>query len=1009
MRDKRHYVILILGLSVAVCCAFQDGRAAEKEAVNTNGEFPVPRLSPEPAAVSGVDKVGLDLNGSWRFNPAPPEQFWQSAEEKGSGWADIDVPGEWAMQGFEVKPETAAAYRKVVRMPQDWQRMRIKLRCGAVYSKTQVWANGRLVGTHEGGFTPFELDVTDAIEFGQDNRIDLAVCNESTANILSNGSKYAHHCLGGIMRDIKLLALPAVNLASYHVDCTLDDEYKNANMRVWLRLANEIEKNADGLVIHLNLWNPQGEPVDIYPNTFPLPEIPAGETMPYTIELPVRRPMKWDTEHPHLYKLTCRLRQKGKELEAAQRRFGFREIEVKGNQVYVNGKPVQLRGVCRHEIDPKRGRSTPPGLGRKDAEIFREANVNYIRTSHYPPREDFLEACDELGIFVNDEAPFCFIGMKWGHPYWKENSPHKPEFKELIVRQTLEMVQRDRSHPSVLIWSLANESMWGPNFEASAKAVLQLDPSRPLTFNYLPWKEHFHKWDEPYCAIGADHYPGPKAPAKYADYTRPILFDEVCHINGYNRSEQWADPGIRDHWGEVFAAMWEKMYASKGVLGGAIWAGINDAFHLPSGAVTGYPHWGVIDEWRRPKPEYWHVKKTYSPIKIDQRRLAVPAAGQSLAIKVANRYDFTNLSESRIEWSLDEQTGVVKADVPPRESGTLSIPVDNKQLEGQTLTLKFYDPRGFLADVYHLPIGEKTVREPPSQGTLQSQELTVNESDKAIQITGDTFSWKVNRHTGQLTSGQVDGQEVLSGGPVLMLLPLTSHEGKTPGYTKGPLNHTCSEWKADEVNVEQKDESVLVLVKGAYKQAEGEYSLRFDQQGGLQVSYRFISKMDLNPRQTGMVFDCPRAIDTLSWKRDAQWTAYCEGHIGRGKGTTRPVRTGEWPEHKPHTAPPWPWELDESEYGMGINDFRATRVNVYFASLRGLDRSGVYVDSDGNQHVRCWVDGERIRVLVAGFCTGGNEYYLNKHGGHYDDDRRPLKPGSVVEDTMQLRLLGSGK
>jgi hypothetical protein len=805
------------------------------------------------------------------------------------------------------------------------------------------------------------------------------------------------------------MALPRINIASYHIDSTFDEAYENANMRVWLKLANESEHDASGLVVHLNLRGPDDEPVDIYPGTFRLPRISAGETIPYTIEVPVRNPLKWDTEHPHLYKLTCRLRHKGSELEVVQRRFGFRQVTVEGNTVYVNGKPIQLRGVCRHEIHPTRGRSTPPGLGRKDAEIFREANVNYIRTSHYPPREDFIEACDELGIFVNDEAPFCFVGMKWGHPYWKENSPHKPEFRELTVRQTLEMVERDRSHPSVIIWSLANESMWGPNFKAAAEAVLQLDPSRPLTFNYLPWKEHFHKQDEPYCAIGADHYPGPEAPAKYIDYNRPILFDEYCHINGYNRGEQWADPGIRDHWGEVFTPMWEKMYASNGVLGGAIWAGINDAFYLPSGEVTGYPHWGVIDEWRRTKPEYWHVKKTYTPVKIGKKHLEVPEAGQSLAVEVSNRYDFTNLSELRIEWALGDQNGTAQADVGPHESGVLSIPADGEQLDGQTLTLKFFDPRGFLADAYRLPIGAVDTCEAMPAGSLEAQKLTVTEDDETIRIAADTFSWEVDAKTGQLKSGLVEGQSVVNGGPVLMLLPLKSLEGETPGYDGGPLNHTCSEWEAEDISVQQKGDAVVVRVKGAYKQAEGEYHLQFDHTGGMQVNYRFVSKMDLNPRQTGMVLDVPRSVDTLQWKRDGQWTVYSEGHIGRREGTVQPERPGEWPEHRPKTAPPWPWELDDTKFDMGINDFRATRVNVYFASLSNPEGYRLHVNSDGSQHVRCWVAGERVRMLVAGFCTGGNEYYLNKHGGHYDDDRQPLSPGSVVEDTLQFRLLGPGK
>jgi beta-galactosidase/beta-glucuronidase len=335
----------------------------------------MPRLTPRPTSVSGIDKVEVSLNGTWHFDPNPPEDFWSADAQDSTTWADIEVPGEWVMQGFIVEKDTAAGYRRQFTLPSDWKGRRIKLRCDAVYSDTRVWVNGHMAGQHVGGFTPFELDVTDLVRFGRDNAIALAVKNESLADTLASGTFYAAHQLGGITRKIYIFTVPQLNISSLHVETTFDRDYRDASLHVMIEITNESGQDIQDTEVQFKLTGPDGKPVAIEPSTVKLPAVKAGQTIKQTVEIPVTAPKKWDAEHPNLYVLACQLRATDKLLETTQRRFGFRQVEVRERKLFVNNRPVKLRGICRHEVHPLRGRSLTPELCRQDAELFRNANM----------------------------------------------------------------------------------------------------------------------------------------------------------------------------------------------------------------------------------------------------------------------------------------------------------------------------------------------------------------------------------------------------------------------------------------------------------------------------------------------------------------------------------------------------------------------------------------------------------------------------------------------------------
>ena len=938
----------------------------------------LPRLSPRPQLVAGVNQLNVDLGGTWHFNPAPTDGFEaRSMPPDGTGWSDIQVPGEWVMQGFTVQADKAAGYLRSFNVPLDWKGMRIKLRCDGVYSDGTVWINGKKSGNHLGGFTPFELDVTDLAKEGE-NIIALRVVNESVVDKLASASSYAGHPLGGITRKIKLFALPPTHLSKLHVATSFDPAFRDATLEVSLAAAAEGGATPADLQANLTLFGPDGREVPLTPGSISLKDL-AG-----SIKIPVSHPAKWDSEHPNLYTLTIELKADGKLLETIAQRFGFRQVEVRGNQMFVNNMPVKLRGICRHEADPLRGRSLAPGTWRKDAELFRAANCNYIRTSHYPPAEEFIDACDQLGLFVECEGPFC----------WASQTKITPaEVPNLITRQHLEMLEAYRNHPSITQWSLANESgAFGEYFLPSAKAMKRLDPTRLLVFSDMTGGggDPLDISNNHYPGYCDAKYPGLEGPARYADYKQPMIFDEYCHLNSYNRLELATDPGLRDIWGLGLAAMWQNILKAHGCLGGAIWSGVDDTFFLPNGKIVGYGPWGPIDGWRRPKPEYWNMKKAYSPLAV--KETSVPA-NQPVRLTIENHQTFTDLQEMRFEWKCGTRSGTAKTtSVPPGQTGTLEIAVPDT---GKMLDVSAVSPSGLNIDVWKIALGPDPRTAPPVPASKPGPVTLEKPAGKFIvRTTG--FSVTFDAATGMATAPFT--------GPDLLLLPSISDS--PGGGMEAPsqlFTNTCGNWKASAVSAETtSDQGVTVRVEGAYAEAQGTYIFRFSKDGSLTLDYDFsvTEKGQCDPRQIGVVFRLPRECDTLTWRRNAKWSAYPDDHIGRAQGTATAFVKGVSPTllAGPRVLPTWSWSDDATPNGS--NDFRSTKMHVYEAALLSPSGHGLRLLADGSSHVRCWVLENSANLLIAEYTNHGAPQFFTERA----IPARPLKTGSVVKGILRLEV-----
>jgi len=923
--------------------------------------------------VAGVETPKILLNGTWKFSMDPPDNFWENSVDF-QNWADIQVPGECQMQGFAIKHDQPYVYKTEFVVPSDYEGKQINLNFYGVYSYARVWVNGNFVRDHHGGFTKWSCNISDFVELGEMAVLTVEITDRT--DDISYGSGYAKHQIGGILRDAELTALPKQNFEKLYFETELDEDYKNAELKVFYELNQAISSK-----VKVELFDSDN-------NVVASKEINATNKSG-RISISVENPLKWDAEHPNLYNVVTTLFEVEKQILKTSNKIGFREVEVDGNRLLVNGKPVKLRGACRHDIHPELGRMTTPEYDLKDVLLAKECNMNFIRTSHYPPSEHFLKYCDQYGIYVEDETAVCFVGSHRTETYRATGaSENNPDFTERYLSQLEEMVQNHRNHPSVIIWSIGNENRFGTNFVKSYNWVKENDLTRPVIYSYpgqVPdsidlydiISMHYPSWQGNLNQYGV-------ATKGFESPEKPMLFDEWAHVACYNNFELKEDPNVRNFWSQSLDSMWTYLFETEGGLGGAIWCMIDETFMLPEdlegfnewwgildkniipatyeGPCVGYGEWGIIDTWRRKKPEFWGTKKAYSPTKIYQKQINEFESGKELKVPVHNRYDHTNFSELKITWKYGDQSGELsKTDLEPHQKGELIFPANNWNPE-EKLNIQFFQNDTFLLDEYNIQLGEKIVELPK----CEKGKLEVAENENHINISGKSFSVEVNKKSGLLENLKVNNELLLKSGPHLNLrLP-----GGRLQYSTIKMDDYAKNWKCLSVNFEEKDGIATVSTKGKYDSAvEFSYVVRLDENGLFDISYEAKSVIrDKNIQEAGIKFITGDGFEKLAWDMNSYFTAYPENHLGSPGGTASLIQK---PEMKYRHQPKHSWEMDtKGFYYFGLepqlpytNIVRGLKENINSYSLVSANAK-IEVFSDGTQAGRFdRIDGENTLIL----------------------------------------------
>ena len=922
-KDRSAFAVLrAAGLSLP---GGQNPAAPDAGSLGASPLWPRPVIVPIPTETAGVSPHITDLAGVWKFSLLPPPEFWSNRVDP-AAWTDVTVPGELTAQGHPIARDSEYPYKRSIHIPASARGKKVFLRFDGVYSYARVWVNSKFVREHHGGFTSWDCDITEFATPGQTAWLTVGVTDR--ADEISYASNYAKHYIGGILRGVKLLVLPADYVSRFHIETDLDPTYKDATLRVTAAAAFH---GAPSATLNLQLRDSQGNPVAIEPSTIAL----SSEKPEAAVAIPVAAPLKWDSEHPNLYALEATVVIDGHETQKHARQFGFRKVERRKNRLYVNGDEVKLRGVCRHDTHPLRGRSVTREIDEKDALLLRDANVNFVRTSHYPPAESFLEACDRIGIYVEEESAVCFVNQPWSIAAPTESNP---DFTFRFLHQFAEMIERDRSHPSIIIWSLGNESHWGTNFAKEREYVKPEDASRPTIFSYPETvTAGFDGYD-----IYSKHYPNFDGDLTSKDF--PELNDECIHIACYDADTLKRDPGVRNYWGHFIKRFWENSYTSEGCLGGAIWAGFEEVFMLPDSPV-GYGQWGIVDEWRRPKPEFWLTKKAYSPVRITGSELPNPGSSQPLLIPVKNWFNHTNLRELKVLCHVGKEAASLPIlNIAPGAEGVIRVPACDWR-DGEVLELQFYGTGKILIDEFHLRIGKRVVTFPGPKGPAPK----VAENNQSLTVQNSDFHIVFSKATGLISEGVFRGKKIIEGGPFLNL-------GSTalPPWWLINMRHSST---ADEV---------VVSLIGAHVARHGsgpgmstEFEIRIDGQGLITTAYTLHDPVKA-ANEVGISYVLSSSIDQLSWDRKPIWSAYPHDHIGRPQGTAR--RQSHFAAQTYRLPPVGPWSEDTRDFflfgpddpgGRGTNDFRSLKENIWYASCGWADTPGqVRAESDGTAAAR---------------------------------------------------------
>ena len=874
----------------------------------------IERLYPVLQELAGVETPAVLLSGTWQFQYSPD-----------SKWDKIQVPGEPAMQGYAIEHDKPFTYRKSFTVPADYAGKHTILRFDGVYSHARLFVNGTFVREHHGGFTRWETDVTPFVRPGKKNEIRLEVTDR--LDDISYASGYAHHPIGGILRDVTLFALPETCLYDFYAETHLDAAYEDAVLKIGYS-----SPVAGGAEVAYTLTEPSGRRYPLVQSRFPLEE---GGNMN---ELPVKNPLKWDAEHPNLYTLTITLSKDGKEIGRFDRRIGFRDVKIEKDRMLVNGMPVKLRGACRHDIHPTLGRTTTAELDSLDVILFKRSNMNFVRTSHYPPTERFLEYCDRYGIYVESETAVCFVDTYRQKNYAPGKTQDSAEFTPRYLSQCREMVKSFRSHPSILFWSIGNESVYGTNFQQCWDWVKATDKTRPVIFSYPgsvgEKKPVYDILSMHYQDVNGNLNQWNRSTHGFQGEGIPALFDEWAHPACYTYATLQEDPNIREFWGHSIERMWSGLFDAPGGLGGAIWGYVDETFMLPEpkvgtafwkefartakpedyqGKCVGYGEWGIVDVWRREKPEFWATKKAYSPVRLMTTEVASFLSGQRLLLPLYNRFDHTDLDEIKIRYTYKGVEKELPApSIAPHQKGLLVIPAEAWE-EGELLSICFYTATGELLDAEQVSLGsDYHVRLADSEASPVNGVLQVEETAGMMTIKGDGFEIPFSKETGLISNATSKGQVIIEKGPFLHLdINLNHLTGAEVRKSARKFLTSDSDWKKQSLTYTRKEGAVEVALSGFYQDVQTDILIRISPAGEMNVSYVVAGQPNGYLRETGLSFYLPERLDYLQWERKGMWSCYPEGAFAGNTGETslynpKQVRYGENPAQ--------PWSADTHNY-----------------------------------------------------------------------------------------------
>ncbi|TDS10270.1 glycoside hydrolase family 2 TIM barrel-domain containing protein [Sphingobacterium paludis] len=854
----------------------------------------------------------LFLNGEWDFKfvykPADAPQDFHLAEVK--GWDKIQVPSNWEMKGYDIPIYRSAvypfqpidppriptdynavgSYQRSFDLPKAWDGMNVTLHFGGVISAYHLWVNDTYVGYAEDSCLPSEFNVTPYLKAGK-NRISLQVIRWSDASYLEDQD---HWRMSGIHREVFLMAEPKVRIADFHWQAKLDKNYQDATFSLRPKLDNFSGDSIRGYVVKAQLYDANKQPIlkdqfqkdadqifnEIYPR---LDNVKFG-----LLETVISNPKKWSTEDPNLYTLVISLYDKeNKLLEAKSCQVGFRDIAFSSTngKLLINGKETYLYGVNRHDHHPKRGKALTREDMEADIRQIKQFNFNAIRTSHYPNDPYIYELCDRYGMMVMDEANLETHGL--GGKLMND-----PMWLAAHMERVTRMLERDKNHPSIVIWSLGNESGRGPTTAAMAAWIHDFDITRPVHYEpamgshqlpgyidpsdprYPKSNDHSHRLqnikDQYYVDMVSRFYPGIFTPELLLNQqngdNRPILFVEYSHSMGNSTGN------IKDFW-DIFRAhprliggfIWDykdqALIRKDSVYGEVLAYGGDFGEKIHNGAFSLN---GIVDAWNRPKAAMWENKRIYQAAEVTLRDT------QDARVRIKNRSSLLNLDHYQATLLIRENGKIIRESNLPAiavaagDSVELSLlpyiqtkrsPDRDYQLDLQFRLKKeeAWAPKDFVVSSSQL--NWQHVQGWHLTKLDKSKAIDLQEQDSVYLVVGKDFTATFNKKSGALTQMLYKNEKIVNSALLPNFTrPATDNErrGWKPHvklkywYNAVALQHTAAQKSADSITVESN-----YSLPGDSAQVSIRYTVHGD--GIITVNYHLLTNHPLpNIPKVGM-------------------------------------------------------------------------------------------------------------------------------------------------------------
>ena len=824
----------------------------------------------------------MTLNGTWKFNwvkdaDSRPTDFWKTGFND-KGWDDLQVPAVWELNGYgdpiyvnvgyawrnqfqnnppEVPTENnhVGSYRREIVVPASWNGKDIIAHFGSVTSNMYLWVNGRYVGYSEDSKLEAEFDLTPYLKPGQKNLIAFQVFRWCDGSYLEDQDFFRY---SGVGRDCYLYARNKKRIQDIRVTPDLDAAYQNGSLSINLDLKGSGK-------VDLELVDTQGKQVAT-----------ATANKSGLVTMNVENPKKWSAETPYLY--TLRASMQGSN-EVIPVKVGFRKIELKGDQILVNGKAVLFKGADRHEMDPDGGYVVSPERMLQDIQIMKQFNLNAVRTCHYPDDNLWYDLCDQYGIYVVAEANIESHGMGYGEKTLAKN----PSYKKAHLERNQRNVQRGFNHPSIIFWSLGNEAGDGPNFEQCYQWIKAEDPSRACQYEQARQKDH----TDIFCPM----YYGYEGMEKYGqrtDATKPLIQCEYAHAMGNSQG------GFKEYWDLIRkypnlqgGFIWDFVDQScrwKGKDGVMIYAYGGD-FNRFDASDNNFCDNGLISPDRVPNPHMYEVGYFYQNI------WTTPADLSKGEVNVFNENFFRDLSAYYMEWQVLEVGKIIRTGrvddlkIAPQETAKITLNI------GKTCTCKEW----LLNVSYKLKNREGLL---PAGFTVAKNQLTLNDYKapsmdlKNVETTnvatvvpqiidnqyhylivkGNNFVAEFNKQNGYLSKYAVDGTEMLKEGAAL-----------TPNFWRAPtdndmgagLQNKYAAWKNPGlklVSLNSKTENDQIVVNAEYdmKNVSAKLYLTYviNNEGAIKVTQKMTADKNatVSPMfRFGMQMQMPKCFETVEY------------------------------------------------------------------------------------------------------------------------------------------------